>query len=64
MIKAPCKNCDSRFVGCHSKCEKYLEYKSVIDNVREKRLQQTEIDRTFVDHYKRLNKRLSRNKKR
>lgn len=27
MIEVPCKNCESREVGCHSKCEKYLKYR-------------------------------------
>lgn len=26
MITAPCKDCLDRCVGCHSKCEKYIEY--------------------------------------
>ena len=24
----PCKNCPDRYIGCHSKCEKYLTAKS------------------------------------
>lgn len=24
---APCKNCTERTVGCHSTCERYMEYK-------------------------------------
>jgi hypothetical protein len=24
---APCKDCPDRFVGCHSTCEKYIQYK-------------------------------------
>ena len=33
MIDAPCKGCEERHVGCHSKCEKYsafLERRSAI----------------------------------
>ena len=26
-MKAPCKNCEKRYIGCHGRCEKYLKYK-------------------------------------
>lgn len=25
--KAPCKDCETRYVGCHDSCEKYIRYK-------------------------------------
>lgn len=28
MDKAPCLNCTERYVGCHSKCKKYTDFKS------------------------------------
>ena len=27
MLKAPCKDCPDRYLGCHGTCEKYREYK-------------------------------------
>lgn len=27
-MKAPCKDCPDREVGCHGKCEKYARYKA------------------------------------
>ena len=27
MLKAPCKNCPDRSLGCHDHCEKYKAYK-------------------------------------
>lgn len=27
MVTSPCKDCPDRYVGCHSKCDKYLEFK-------------------------------------
>ena len=30
-IVAPCKDCPDRKLGCHSKCEKYKEYKLAND---------------------------------
>ena len=25
-IDSPCKNCETRFVGCHTSCVKYIDY--------------------------------------
>jgi len=35
-MKAPCKGCGERQLHCHSKCEKYLEYRRALDDAREK----------------------------
>ena len=34
-MKVPCKNCTTRYAGCHSKCEKYAEYRREIDKRNE-----------------------------
>ena len=34
MNIAPCKDCKERHVGCHSKCEKYLEYKKELQKAK------------------------------
>lgn len=26
-LKAPCKDCADRHIGCHGECEKYIKYK-------------------------------------
>lgn len=31
-MESPCKDCLDRKIGCHSDCEKYVEYKSRINN--------------------------------
>lgn len=41
--KAPCKDCKNRFVGCHSQCELYQEYrakneKRYADHLNDKKL--------------------------
>lgn len=45
--KAPCKDCPDRKVGCHSVCEKYLEWKQVHDQevevVKKERSKETNI---------------------
>ena len=34
MNIAPCKDCKDRHIGCHSKCEKYLEYKKELQKAK------------------------------
>ena len=29
--EAPCKDCPAREPGCHSRCEKYLEFREYLD---------------------------------
>ena len=29
MVKAPCKNCAERDLGCHSTCGPYIQYKEI-----------------------------------
>ena len=33
-IKAPCKNCERRYVGCQSKCD---DYKAFVEDMRARR---------------------------
>ncbi len=33
-MKVPCKDCDKRYVGCHSECESYTEYRRWKDSQR------------------------------
>ena len=35
MKSAPCMNCPDRVVGCHSKCEKYAEFKEHCNKIGE-----------------------------
>lgn len=53
-LQAPCKGCDERELGCHSKCEKYITFRSALDKENEERynakqlymtLNQIEVDR-------------------
>lgn len=37
MGRAPCKNCIERHAGCHSQCEKYIEFARVSEEIRQKR---------------------------
>ncbi len=32
MISAPCKDCENRKIGCHSRCAAYIKYKSELND--------------------------------
>lgn len=36
MIKGPCLNCEKRYVGCHSKCIEYHQYRKELDEFNDK----------------------------
>ena len=50
MDKAPCKDCTSRSVGCHSVCEKYLKFKREHDREREEAYE-TKQNVKIIDDY-------------
>lgn len=33
---APCKNCNDRKVGCHSVCDRYIQFKEYMDDIHKK----------------------------
>ena len=40
MPQSKCKECADRYIGCHSKCEKYKQFRKEIDLMHEnKRLE-------------------------
>lgn len=50
MIKiAPCKDCEDRELGCHSKCEKYIEYKKCSDLKKEEIIKESRIKSFKID---------------
>lgn len=36
-MKPPCRECQFREVGCHSKCESYIQWRVQLDNTSSKR---------------------------
>lgn len=36
-IGGPCKNCKDRVLGCHSICDKYINYRNKCDYINERR---------------------------
>jgi hypothetical protein len=44
MNKAPCKNCEDRYEKCHTKCERYKEFKNYRNMIHTKRKTYMPID--------------------
>jgi hypothetical protein len=42
MSKAPCKDCKERELGCHAKCEKYIDFK-------QEREQENKVEREYKE---------------
>lgn len=36
MTKNPCKDCEKRYLGCHSECEQYLDWKKAHQDAKDK----------------------------
>ena len=48
MVKPPCKECEGRFVGCHSKCKKYAEYRKKIERINKAKAKQHKREDDFM----------------
>ena len=35
--KSPCKDCEKRNEGCHSRCPDYLDFRSEVEKIKETR---------------------------
>lgn len=47
---SPCKDCQERYLGCHSKCEKYIKYHEA-NLERQKKIQELhEMNNDFYDN--------------
>jgi hypothetical protein len=56
-MKAPCKDCPNRKVGCHSTCEKYLDYRKEVDKINKIKFAEKEQRRFITEHNFALSKR-------
>lgn len=62
MIVSPCKDCPERFIGCHSSCERYKQYRSELDEFKAKRAADKD-ERAFASEIKGAVKRLRDHKR-
>lgn len=47
--QSPCYKCEDRYVGCHGKCNKYADFRILVDECRER--ERNEADRYLQDYY-------------
>lgn len=59
-ISNPCKDCEDRELGCHSQCDKYSEFKSKIEEIKEERIKQNFIDDYRITRVERTNKKMKK----
>lgn len=59
--KAPCRYCEEREVGCHSKCEKYQEYYRDNEKFKAEKLKRKE-EEYITRYYVKDNKRRMKGK--
>ena len=57
---APCMNCDSRYLGCHSKCEMYESYIETRKAANKIRAEHYAHEKGFIEHNDRLSNKIKR----
>ena len=55
---APCKGCEERQIGCHSSCEKYLDYKAKAEEIAKRQRADAHHGRDYKGYKKAKYKRL------
>ncbi|MBO5969291.1 MAG: hypothetical protein J6S14_12425 [Clostridia bacterium] len=50
-MQSPCKDCPDRKLGCHSICEKYIEYTKFREELRRKRQEAYRQDHDYYAAY-------------
>lgn len=53
-MKAPCKDCGKRYIGCHGRCEKYLEFKKANDERLKQKSLEIDADQYAIDNTMRI----------
>ena len=53
-MKAPCKDCEKRYIGCHGRCEKYLKFKKANDERLKQKSLEIDADQYAIDNTMRI----------
>ncbi len=48
-MRAPCKECPDRKIGCHSECARYITYRAEKDEERAKRMELHRVNEAVKD---------------
>lgn len=59
-IKSPCKDCSERFVGCHTVCFEYAEYKQALEAEKERYRASKANEDSFFEYEKDRKRRLKK----
>lgn len=46
-LKSPCKNCDDRYLGCHSQCGNYISYKNNMAQISNLKFNKYQAERDY-----------------
>ena len=57
MKNVPCRYCETRVLGCHNRCEKYMEYKRERETIIQARRDELDADAHVVSVLDRQKKR-------
>lgn len=60
MKNVPCRYCETRVLGCHDRCEKYLEYKREREQIIKARSEELDASGHVVDVLRKQKKRRRR----
>lgn len=60
MKNVPCRYCETRVLGCHDRCEKYMEYKREREQIMEARRDATDMNGHVIDVIRNQKKRRRR----
>lgn len=49
---SPCKDCPDRYVGCHSKCNKYIDYKLKLEKYKEEQREKKYVNKQYRRNFR------------
>ena len=59
-LQAPCKDCEKRYLGCHSECDDYIDYNNKQQKIRDERAARSEECQMIVKQINESRKRMTR----
>ena len=59
-LQAPCKDCEKRYLGCHSECADYINYNNKQQKVRDERAARSEECQMIVKQINESRQRMTR----
>lgn len=62
-LQAPCKDCEKRYLGCHSECADYINYNNKQQKVRDEMAARSEECQMIVKQINESRKRMKHGKR-